>query len=110
MKSKLRRKKFNKNRLTKNKKQEPKKVSKTNKKNVETIENLSSLLKEHQKNIFLLQIKIERLKELLSRKSIVRLNEKKLIRMKKNLLEAEEDYSFSTLAVDQISFRISQLS
>ena len=34
----------------------------------------------------------------------------KFEKMKKQLQEAEEDYSFSQLALDQISFRMSQIS
>lgn len=79
-------------------------------KNVETIDDLKLLLLEYQRKLFQSNYTLLRLKDLLSRKSTLQLSETKLEKMKKKLLDAEEDYSFSQLALDQISFRISQIS
>lgn len=79
-------------------------------KNVETLDNLRLLFSEHQRKLFQLSSKISRLRDLLSRKSALRLSKIKFEKMKKQLSEAEEDHSFSQLALDQISFRISQIS
>jgi len=79
-------------------------------KNVETIDDLKLLLLEYQRKLFQSNYTSLRLKDLLSRKSTLRLSETKLEKMKKKLLDAEEDYSFSQLALDQISFRMSQIS
>jgi len=79
-------------------------------KNVETIDDLELLLLEYQRKLFQSNYTLLRLKDLLSRKSTLRLSETKLEKMKKKLLDAEEDYSFSQLALDQISFRMSQIS
>ena len=79
-------------------------------KNVETIDDLKLLLLEYQRKLFQSNYTSLRLKDLLSRKSTLQLSETKLEKMKKKLLDAEEDYSFSQLALDQISFRISQIS
>lgn len=79
-------------------------------KNVETIDDLELLLLEYQRKLFQSNYTLLRLKDLLSRKSKLRLSEMKLEKMKKKLLDAEEDYSFSQLALDQISFRMSQIS
>ena len=79
-------------------------------KNVETIDDLELLLLEYQRKLFQSNYTFLRLKDLLSRKSTLRLSETKLEKMKKKLLDAEEDYSFSQLALDQISFRMSQIS
>ena len=79
-------------------------------KNVETIDDLKLSLLEYQRKLFQSNYTLLRLKDLLSRKSTLQLSETKLEKMKKKLLDAEEDYSFSQLALDQISFRISQIS
>jgi len=79
-------------------------------KNVETIDDLELLLLEYQRKLFQSNYTLLRLKDLLSRKSTLRLSETKLKKMKKKLLDAKEDYSFSQLALDQISFRMSQIS
>ena len=79
-------------------------------KNVETIDDLKLLLLEYQRKLFQSNYTSLRLKDLLSRKSTLKKSETKLEKMKKKLLDAEEDYSFSQLALDQISFRISQIS
>ena len=79
-------------------------------KNVETIDDLKLSLLEYQRKLFQSNYTSLRLKDLLSRKSTLQLSETKLEKMKKKLLDAEEDYSFSQLALDQISFRISQIS
>ena len=64
-------------------------------KNVETIDDLKLLLLEYQRKLFQSNYTSLRLKDLLSRKSTLQLSETKLEKMKKKLLDAEEDYSFS---------------
>ena len=81
-----------------------------NEKAVETIDNLKLLFSEHQRKFFQSNSTILRLRDLLSRKSALQLSKVKFEKMKKQLQEAEEDYSFSQLALDQISFRMSQVS
>jgi len=79
-------------------------------KNVETKENLTSLLKDYENKLKQSGYRIERLKDLLSRNSATRLSEIKLSKLQKKLAEAEEEYSFSQVAIDQISFRLTQIS
>ena len=79
-------------------------------KNVETPAGLATLLQEYQKKIIQLDFKIARLRDLLSRKSVERLKKSKFEKMKRQLTDAEQEYSFSQLALDQISFRMSQIS
>ena len=77
---------------------------------VETIDNLKLLFFEHQRKLFQSNSTILRLSDLLSRKSALQLSKVKLEKKNKQLQEAKEDYSFSQIALDQISFRISQIS
>jgi len=79
-------------------------------KNVETPDGLRTLLEEYRKKIIQLDFKVSRLRDLLSRKSIAKLTKSKFEKMKRQLSDAEEEYAFSQLALDQISFRISQIS
>ncbi len=87
-----------------------KKVESSNYKNVETPDGLKRLFDEHEKNIRQLGFKIDRLSDLLSRKSTSKLSILKLNKMKKQLDEAKQDHSFSQLILDQVSFRMSQIS
>ena len=73
-------------------------------------ENLNLLFKEYQKKIVFLESKVNRLSDLLSRRSAQFLPEIKRLKMKNQLNEFEQDLSFSRIALDQISFRISQVS
>jgi hypothetical protein len=77
---------------------------------VETKENLASLLKDYESKLKLSGYKVQRLKDLLSRKFSFKLNERKLLKLQKKLAEAEEEYSFSQVAIDQIGFRLTQIS
>lgn len=79
-------------------------------KNIETPDGLRSLLEEYRKKIIQLDFKASRLRDLLSRRSVAKLSNSKFEKMKRQLAEAEEEHTFSQLAVDQISFRISQIS
>jgi len=86
-------------------------IEKSKKQNsVETIEGLRALLDEYQKKVIQLDFRVSRLHDILSRKSIVKLSNSKFEKMKRQLSEAKEDRDFSKLALDQISFRISQIS
>lgn len=79
-------------------------------KNVETPDGLLTLLEEYRKKKIQLDFKVSRLRDLLSRKSAAKLTKSKFEKMKRQLSDAEEEYTFSQLALDQISFRISQIS
>lgn len=92
------------------KKAEKSKPKPKKEKNVETPDGLKSLLEEYQKKVIQLEFKVKRLRDLLSRKSALKLSKNKFEKMKKQLSEAEEDCAFSQHAIDQISYRISQIS
>lgn len=79
------------------------------KKNVETSENLLSLLNEYEKNFKYFNSHLLRLSDLLSRQSAKKMTELKYKKMQKQLEIAKEEYSFARIAIDQITFRISQL-
>lgn len=93
--------------LKNNKKTQKSQLSKNG---TENLDSLKSLLFEHQRKIYQLGFRIDRLKDLLTRKSALKIAKNKIEKMKKQLSEAEEEYSFSQLALDQILFRISQIS
>lgn len=77
---------------------------------VETKENLTSLLKDYENRLKQSGYKIARLKDLLSRKFSFKLDQHKLSKLQKKLVEAEEEHSFSQVAIDQIEFRLTQIS
>lgn len=96
-------------RYTRKKKIENKKQQ-VKEKTIETKENLTLMLKDYEIKLIRSGYRISRLKELLSRKSVAKLSESKLNKMKRQLSEAEEEHSFSQVAIDQISFRLSQIA
>jgi hypothetical protein len=87
--------------------QRPKKVS--NAKRAETKDNLTEMLKEYEAKLKFYGFKVARLRDLLSRRSIESATEKKRQRLTKMFEEASEEYSFAQVAIDQITFRISQV-
>lgn len=83
--------------------------STTKKEFVETEQNLVLLLKEYEEKLKQADFKVERLFDLLSRNSSKRWTEKKKKKMQQHYATAQEDLSFAKLAVDQVSFRLSQV-
>lgn len=77
---------------------------------IETKENLDLMLKDYENKLQRYIHKVARLRELLSRRSTKKRPEHKLLKMNKQLVEAEEELSFSEIAIDQIKFRLSQIS
>lgn len=81
----------------------------TRKEFVETEQNLILLLKEYEEKLRQTSFKVERLFDLLSRNSSKRWTEKKAKKMRQHYEVAQEDLSFAKIAVDQVSFRLSQV-
>ena len=90
-------------------KSDSQKKSSTRKEFVETEQNLMLLLKEHETQLRQVSFKFERMADLLARQSAKKWSEKKRKKMQQQYAMIEEDLSFAKMAVDQISFRLSQV-
>ena len=88
----------------------PKQQQAKKEKNVETKENLQSMLEEYKKTNKRSREIIERLTDILSRNSAQKMTQQKLTRLKNKLALAQEENTFSQVAIDQIAFRLTQIT